>query len=324
MIPNKSHIQILIITIFIVLFSFVKTDPVRASTTDTLDIEAYIVVIDIKKFNDETQELNVDFVVNLLWKNIPPAHPKGADTLDANLNWISNLQIMNESDLTRKATEVEKEPDGRISLRSRYVGTVKENLVFKDFPFDRQAFRINIIFPTNKPFRLYLQSKKNKNIGPLTIANWTIEKTGLVPYELSVNRPLHGFSYVAQVMRKKYYYLLKFFLPIAIIVLMSLTVFWVDPDKIDAQLTVSSTAVLTLIAFLFSLSFTLPKISYLTKMDLFLYSSLVLVFLALTESIYTSNLATKNRHKTAKKADKISRYVFSVTYLIILVLIYFI
>lgn len=325
MAPGKYHSRSgLILALFTVLFPFVKTTVVYGKTTDTLDIEAFIIIVDFMKFDDDKQQLHADFVVNLNWKHIKPIHPKGSDTLDANLDWIKSFQILNEASLVRKKPETEIEPDGKISLRTRFLGTINENLIFKDFPFDRQVFNIDIVFPTNRHFRLHLKDIKDKNVGPHSIANWTIEKSRLKPYELHINkRDLHGFTYQVQVIRKKYYYFLKVFLPIALIVFMSWTVFWVDPKKIDAQLTVSSTAMLSLIAFLFSLSFTIPKISYLTKMDIFLYTSLIFIFLALLESIYTSNLSMKGKYNAAKRTDQLSRYFFSIGYFVVLALIYF-
>lgn len=58
-------------------------------------------------------------------------------------------------------------------------------------------------------------------------------------------------------------------LPILLIVMMSWTVFWVDPIKYDSQLIISATSMLSLVAFLFTLSNQIPEIGYLTSMDLF-------------------------------------------------------
>jgi len=84
---------------------------------------------------------------------------------------------------------------------------------------------------------------------------------------------------------------------------MSCTIFRVDPEKIEAQLTVSSTSILSLIAFLFPLSYIIPEIPYLTKMDIFLYITHVLVFLALVESVSTRNLTVQSKHKTKKNSQ---------------------
>ena len=50
---------------------------------------------------------------------------------------------------------------------------------------------------------------------------------------------------------------------------MSWAVFWINPRYLPAQVGVSTSAVLTLIAFQFSLGYLLPKVSYLTRADRF-------------------------------------------------------
>jgi len=53
------------------------------------------------------------------------------------LNLIKNFQILNDAHLIKKGTETEIEPDGKISLHLRLLGTIKENIVFKEFPFHK-------------------------------------------------------------------------------------------------------------------------------------------------------------------------------------------
>ena len=65
---------------------------------------------------------------------------------------------------------------------------------------------------------------------------------------------------------------------------MSWAVFWVDPKEIGPQLGLAATSMLTLIAFQFAFTGLLPRISYLTRADRFVFSASLLVFLALVET----------------------------------------
>lgn len=321
--PNKhsthSHFFTILFIILLLSGHFAKT---YGREKTPLNVDAFVVILDISKFNNEKQELNVDFVVHLTWENSKPLHPEGSDTLDANLDYIKKIQVLNEVNLTKKGEIAELLPDGRTSLLVRYVGTVDQNFGFKEFPFDKQVFKINILLPGTKDIRFRLLTDKDKILNR-SIPDWNIKNPEMKPLELNVNgRKMVGFTYQIKASRKRGYYFLKVFLPIALIVFMSWSVFWVDPEKIDAQLTVSSTAILSLIAFLFSLTYTVPKISYLTKMDFFLYGSLIFVFLALVESVFTGSMATKGEYELSKKTDRWSRYIFPLSYLIVLLLIY--
>jgi hypothetical protein len=111
-------------------------------------------------------------------------------------------------------------------------------------------------------------------------------------------------------------------LPILLIVMMFWTVFWVDPTKYDAQLTISATSMLSLVAFLFTLSNQIPKIGYLTSMDLFSYGSMVFVFLSLTEAVLTSYVSFHRNSLKARKVDRYSRFIFPGTYALFMLVLY--
>ena len=66
----------------------------------------------------------------------------------------------------------------------------------------------------------------------------------------------------------------------------------------------SSSAVFALIAFQLSLGRLLPPVSYLTRADQFLQGSTVLVFLALSEAIFTGRLARRNREALANRINR--------------------
>ena len=112
--------------------------------------------------------------------------------------------------------------------------------------------------------------------------------------------------------------------PLIVIVCMSWAVFWINPDQLGVQIGVASTSILTLIAFLFSLSSVLPPISYLTRMDFFVFSSLVLVFLAFGEAMLTCTLATQDRLSLARRIDVFARWIFPLSFVSVLVTFLFI
>ena len=79
----------------------------------------------------------------------------------------------------------------------------------------------------------------------------------------------------------------------------------------------STSAVLTLIAFLFSLGQILPRLSYLTRADRFVLGSVLLVFTAFGEALVTTSLANRGREELALKIDRISRFVFPAAFAVV-------
>jgi hypothetical protein len=110
------------------------------------------------------------------------------------------------------------------------------------------------------------------------------------------------------------FYLIKIIFPLILIVIMACLVFWIDPKQWGVQITISMTSMLTLIAYRFSIGATLPTISYLTRMDTFVFGSTVLVFLCLLEVVTTSSLAKGGHLKLARRMDKWCRVIFPLAF----------
>lgn len=89
------------------------------------------------------------------------------------------------------------------------------------------------------------------------------------------------FEFNIEVRRQITFYVWKVFVPLSLIVFTSWLVFWIDPSQLGVQSGIGTAMLLTVVAFLFSLQNILPQIPYLTRLDVFVYSALVLVFLAL-------------------------------------------
>ena len=134
---------------------------------------------------------------------------------------------------------------------------------------------------------------------------------------LQIDRPTYRLTVEAR--REVQYYLLKVLAPLMLIVFMSWAVFWIDPQQIGAQIGLSATAILTLVAYQFALADLLPRISYLTRADRFTLSSSVLVFLALVEAVTTSALTRQGRADTGNRLDRFSRVAFPIGLAVVIV-----
>jgi hypothetical protein len=118
------------------------------------------------------------------------------------------------------------------------------------------------------------------------------------------------FDYMFQVRRELGYYIWRIIGPLSFIVMMSCAVFWIDPGMVGVQIGLASTSILTLVAFLFSLNTLLPPLSYLTRMDVFLFVSLLLAFTAFGEAIATAVLKASERENLALSMDRWARWIF--------------
>ena len=149
-----------------------------------------------------------------------------------------------------------------------------------------------------------------------SVSNWVAEP---IVYSPTKNvEPLSGFHIVIHVDRNIRYYIIMIVVPLLLIVAMSWLVFWIDPKDSGSQISVAITAMLTLIAYRFSIGELVPKISYLTRLDYFLLGSTLMIFLALLLVIITSNLAKSGQVQLARQIDRWSRVLFPLMLLLTL------
>ena len=310
--------------IIISILSLLISLDLKGESRDTLDLVVNYHLVDIREMDDDDLTMYIDFLLQFKW-SYPEAHKNKIDEIedDDPQLWIPSVQIVNDYGLERNGGKIFYHDDNKISFVERYNGKISQKMEFKKFPFDKQDFEIDAVITESRPINLILEEENFSEFGALSIPGWDIVKGNIVPLEIQLTfgeRP--AFRIKFEGIRKTGFYLFKILLPIVLIVMMSWTVFWVDPTKYDAQLTISATSMLSLVAFLFTLSYQIPKISYLTKLDIFSIGSLVFVFLAMAEAVTTSYVSFHRHSLKARKIDKYSRVVFPGTYLIFIMLIF--
>jgi hypothetical protein len=126
-----------------------------------------------------------------------------------------------------------------------------------------------------------------------------------------------AITYEFEIRRKLGYYIWKVIIPLAMVVMMSWVVFWLDPKQAGPQIGIAATAILTLIAYRFTLGFLVPRLSYLTRLDIFITGSSLLVFLALVEALVTVSTA-ENRPALSRRLDVSSRWLFPAAFVLLL------
>jgi hypothetical protein len=303
----------------------VKVTHPNAGKSPTL-VSTRIYVIDIDDINGAEQNFTANFAVRLTWNDPRLAIETNITrVVKATDIWNPNVIVMNKQRLWESMPDIlEIDQQGNVSQFQRYVGLLSQPLNLAEFPYDSHTFKISLIAIGNFhnevqfiPYKLYPHGMADV----LSVADWKITPIGLrtgtweaVP---GIKTSVADYSFVAK--RLVGYYVWKVILPLVLIVMMSFTVFWIDPTFTGSQIGVATTSMLTLIAYRFLLGDLLPNVSYLTRLDKFIISNTVLVFLALVEVIITSSLANQNKEVLARKFDVWSRFLFPIAFVILLI-----
>jgi hypothetical protein len=121
-------------------------------------------------------------------------------------------------------------------------------------------------------------------------------------------RPQLTFAIEAR--RNGSYYLITMLLPITLILFMSWTAFWLQPDIIPTRIGISTASIFSLIAFGFSIRLSLPAVSYVTRTDIFVIGSMLMVFLALAVAVIGSRWANSDRMEQALRLNAVARWAY--------------
>ncbi len=226
--------------------------------------------LDVSQIDDAGQTIRADFMLWLRWQDTRLADDRaGRRRIDLNEVWNPRVQVVNERSLERKLPDsVEVDANGRVLYVQRMSGTISSATDLADFPFDEQALEIRTIAGGLAPEEVDLVIEPGRTgrsarlsivdweVGPLTAENYSFEYA-------ADGRVFPGGVFAFAAKRHAGFYLWKVIFPLVVVVLMSWTVFWIDPSEAAAQLGVAATSILALIAYQFVLGNLVPRLSYL-------------------------------------------------------------
>ena len=308
-----------------------------ASKAGPTEISVGIWIVDITQIDSAQQSFTAEVAIVLRWKDPRLTHTgSGVVRYPLEQVWHPRVAIVNETNsVIRKFPDwVEVEPDGTLAYRQRYAGAFTQPLRLQSFPFDRQTFRIQLIavrYRLNEvnfvPDQDWIQNglKRAAGIAPsITLPDWSVEKweTKSLPYTLAPGLEYSGYAFEFTASRNVQHYILKVLLPLILIVMMSWSVFWIDPTTSNTQFSVAVTSMLTLIAYRFAVDSQLPRLPYMTRLDVFFLISTLLVFFSLIEVLVTTILDNNGRPALAKKIDRYCRVIVPLIFVIASVAIF--
>jgi len=284
-------------------------------------------IVDLMDINDVNQTLTGDFAVMLSWTDPRLAHLQGCNIAMDKI-WSPELAFFNSGRKFPERPRVASiDSGGEVKYLQRWYGTFATYHNLQDFPFDKQTFQISLfsLYWPEKDLQLVVDETFTGWRELLNISDWSIEGV-----EGTINRSYseaqddffsrYDLNISAHRMTK--FYLWKVMLPLCLIVFMSWCVFWISPAQFGPQVSLSATSMLTLIAFIFATTNMVPELGYLTRLDLFIVGSTILVFLALIETAVTVYLVSRERKEQVLRMDCVCRLLFPLAFGVLIVSVF--
>lgn len=282
------------------------------------EVRCVVGVLDVDDISDAHQSFTVNVFTAFRWKDPREAHGEpGSIKKPVGEVWFPNLTFLNRQRLwSSLGSFVEIEPDGEVVYRQQFWGDFSQPMNLHDFPFDQQEFNIQIVYAGSDEegdLKLVATPEMDSFVTDnYSVADWKIVDFGTHSKALElptgVRVPSFTLSFTAE--RLSQHYIIKVIAPLLMIILLSWVVFWLSPTEGGSQLGVAVTSFLTVIAYHVALGSKLPEISYLTRLDVFVFGGTIIVFLAMIEVVITTGLAQKGKVNAARWMDRACRVIF--------------
>lgn len=303
-----------------------KPEQQRPSTWgEPTEVRVGIYVIDVDGVDSANQRFSASIYLQARW-NIPLLRHEGPAPLVRRTTsvWTPRLVLVNEQQSwSAFPPYVEISPDGEVSYRQKMWGWFSQPLKLQDFPFDQQKLSLHLVaagLRENEVKMVPLEKRSGIaaefSMPDFKVTDWRAE---VRPYLPGGKPPgTAGFILEMDIERLPAYYIWKIILPLCLIIMMSWVPRWLDPAEGGTSIGISTTAFLTLVAYLFAIIVLLPKVAYLTRMDRFILISTVLVFAALVQTVVTTYLTRVGQIVLGNQINWVSRFIYPILLLMVL------
>jgi hypothetical protein len=273
-------------------------DPPATPTT----VDCLLSMVSLTKLNGVEQSFNADFYLTIIWED--PRINSTTLVYDPAADWSPNVEFTNvfgtpEQSVTDpwyvsatppREIETEVPPTATgpwVVGQLRYKGQFIVDMNLRDFPFDRQSVKLKLESATftieDVVFRVAPGNRQRDSVLPakFKVTEWTVLRADTdirnIWYPV-FEQTYSQFRVDIVVERDPGYYITKFVLGVAMLVIMGFMVFALEIDEPDRMMGTLS-VFLGIVSFLFIASQDLPKVAYSTRIDSFMSLSFSMVFI---------------------------------------------
>eukprot|EP00063_Salmo_salar_P090790 XP_014065625.1 PREDICTED: gamma-aminobutyric acid receptor subunit rho-1-like isoform X2 [Salmo salar] len=249
---------------------------------------------------DTISEVDMDFTMTLYlrhyWKDERLSFPS-----------TNNQSMTFDSRLAKKIWV----PDMFFVHSKRITVTAMCNMDLSRFPLDTQTCSLEIesYAYTDDDLMLYWK-KGNESLNTderISLSQFLIQKfhttTKLAFYSSTgwYNRLYIHFT----LRRHVFFFLLQTYFPATLMVMLSWVSFWIDRRAVPARVPLGITTVLTMSTIITGVNASMPRVSYIKAVDIYLWVSFVFVFLSVIEYAAVNYLSTVQERKERKLRERL-------------------
>ncbi|XP_045204206.2 glycine receptor subunit alpha-2-like isoform X2 [Mercenaria mercenaria] len=287
---------------------------------DDFPVEVYVQlhITNIDSISESDMDYSVGMFLRQTWNDsrltytpIPRLRSLELDSRLMDQIWIPDLFIANEKQAHFHSVTVPNKlmhiyPEGRIQYSIRITATLKCNMDLRKYPLDYQRCYIMMESYAYSTENLnFIWNSEPVTVDPrLMLAQFDLGKMVTV----RCDKQYLGVNYTCIMLefdmtRSFGYYLTQVYIPSILIVILSWVSFWLDVDAVPARISLGLLTVLTMTTQSSGARSSLPKVSYVKAIDVWLAACLIFVFAALIEFAYVNVFSRVEKRRKSNGLD---------------------
>ncbi|KAM4701295.1 gamma-aminobutyric acid receptor subunit rho-3 [Discoglossus pictus] len=276
---------------------------------------------------DSISEVDMDFTMTLYlrhyWKDERLSFQSTNNrsmTFDGRLIkkiWVPDVFFVHSKrsfihDTTMENIMLRVYPDGNVLFSLRITVSAMCFMDFSRFPLDTQNCSLELeSYAYNEDDLMLYWKRGNESLKTdehISLSQFFIEEfsasSGLALYSSTgwYNRLFINFI----LRRHIFFFVLQTYFPAMLMVMLSWVSFWIDRRAVPARVSLGITTVLTMSTIITGLSASMPQVSYIKAVDVYLWISFLFVFLSVIEYAAVNYLTTVEERKQLKRRGKSS------------------
>lgn len=305
-----------------------------------IKVRAGFMLYDINEVEETTETFEFEGALLLSWVDPRQSFDPAIEGIDERVykgeyqfaelfdGWWPQVVLSNQSgNLDRQGVVLRIEPDGTVWYVEELDAIAESPMDLRFFPFDRQALELHFKFlgygvdeVRFEPVADYsnLLPKRGNAIGN---AEWSVGDYAVTAGEdLSAIAGPDAVGYGStlrvdvQVARNPAYLLRTVVLPLALIVMLSWSIFWMDRESLGNRMDISFIALLTVVAFQTIVDQALPAIPGFTLMAGFIMLNYLLLAATIVVNLRVDHLDRSDRRTQGDVLDMRCRWLFPALY----------
>ena len=306
--------------------------PPDESAGGPTNVSVGVFVSDVNAVSEQQETFEFEATLTLKWRDprqaFDPAeagvsekvYQGGYQFSEVYDGWWPQLILANESgQFETQGVFLRIEPEGSLTLIQEFNAVAEMPMQLRRFPFDRQHFEAIFEVLGLGPDRVMLVADPEitGSMGQgVNIAQWVLHGVHASARQIDPiygrghAEPLSQLVVTLDMSRQPGHLLQVVVAPLALLVLLTFSVFWMDRESLGDRMDISFIGILSLVAYQIVVSEHMPAIAYFTLMNGFLYSTYLLLTAGVVINLVVSKLDQAGRGSVGNRIDRTCRWAF--------------